>query len=113
MNMPGFSAEGSLYKSRGHYVGRNSFAALASAGVTPQLPIGFCMSACDDHYDWGSIENSACKMGCMGGGDGGGGGGGGGGGSGPSDCVLCLRGCLRKPAARRAACRADCHEFSC
>jgi hypothetical protein len=67
MNMPGFTAEGSLYKSRGCYMGRNSFATLAGSGVTPQLPIGFCMAECDDQYDWGTVENGACKFGCMGG----------------------------------------------
>ena len=41
MNMPGFTAEGSLYKSRGYYVGRNSFAASAGGELRPSFRSAF------------------------------------------------------------------------
>ena len=73
MNMPGFCAEGSLYNTRGHYMARRTFgAAVSGGGVVPQLPIGFCMAECDDQFEPGSLDNTVCKFGCMGG-DGGGG----------------------------------------
>lgn len=77
MNTPGFSADVSLYKSSRCYIGRTTSGALAaSLGITPQLPIGFCMADCDDQYQWGTLDNSVCKFGCLGNGGGGGGGGG-------------------------------------
>ena len=117
MNMPGFSAEGALYKSSRYYVGRTTSGALAaSLGITPQLPIGFCMAECDGQYDSGSLDNQICKFGCMdtggGGGGGDGGGGGGGGGSGRA-CLLCRRGCRGKVGATRTACLDACNDAVC
>jgi hypothetical protein len=67
MNMPGFTGETSLYKTRNSYRAANIQPALAFGQVVlPQLrPIGFCMSGCDDRYEWGTIENAACKFYCM------------------------------------------------
>jgi hypothetical protein len=93
MNMPGFTGETSLYKTRGHYCAMASTpTGLAGGRVLPQLPIGWCMADCDEQYPWGSIDNWACKYGCVGAGTDGGGGGGG-----PSEppepvCGPCIRG---------------------
>ncbi len=82
MRIPGFNAEGSLYRARaGHRAASLHGARADSQGVYPQLPksIGFCMDECDSQYDWGSVDNAYCKSQCSGdGGDGGTGGGGGG-----------------------------------
>ena len=111
MNMPGFMAETSLYTSTVRYVGRSMDAGAAdSRSVAPQLPAGFCMANCDAQYEWGSVDNAACKFDCMGGDTGGGGGGGGGG---PNYCALCLRSCAGKPVRQRKACRQECREDFC
>jgi hypothetical protein len=96
MTMPGFNAEGSLYaKSGRHHLARIRGASAATQGVAPQLPksIGFCMADCDEQYEWGTLDNTACKTDCLddgNGGDGGGSGGGGGGGGGGQHCTKCL-----------------------
>jgi hypothetical protein len=77
-NMPGFSADATLYNTRRHYRkagNRSDFA--GSPGVIPQLPIGFCMADCDFVYQSDPFLRDVCKLGCLGGGDGGGTGGGG------------------------------------
>jgi len=67
MNMPGFTGETSLYKTRGHYCAMASTpTGLVGERVLPQLPIGWCMADCDEQYPWGSIDNWACKYGCVG-----------------------------------------------
>jgi hypothetical protein len=78
MNMPGFTAETSLYNTSGHYraMAGTPNDLIGSGGVLPQLPIGFCMADCDFTYPNDSFLSSVCKLGCFG--DGGGGGGGGG-----------------------------------
>ena len=52
MNMPGFTAETSLYKTRRQYpaVAGTPNALVGSQGVLPQLPIGFCMADCDGNF---------------------------------------------------------------
>ena len=115
MSMPGFTAETSVYQTKGRY--RAILTAPSGLpggeGVLPQLPIGFCMSNCDDQYEWGTLENSACKFDCMGGGDDGGGGGGLGGGGVDLSCARCIAGCAKKPPAQRAGCRQLCQENVC
>ena len=113
MSMPGFNAEGSVYKSSRYYIGRPTSGALgASVGITPQLPIGFCMAECDDQYQWGTLDNQVCKFGCMDAGSGGGGGGGGGGGD-LSDCALCRKGCQNKFGAQKTKCLNRCKTLFC
>src|SRR5262249_50188701 len=74
MNMPVFTGETSLYKTRGHYCAMASTpTGLVCGRVLPQLPIGWCMADCDEQYPWGSIDNWACKYGCVGAGTDGGG----------------------------------------
>lgn len=121
MSLPGFTAETSLYKTMGHYRAAASAPAAFARGrsVLPQLPIsiGFCMTDCDDQYDWGTFENTMCKNDCMDagfGGNGGGGGGGGGGGDGDARlCAQCKAACLKKPLSQRAACRQNCDDTVC
>jgi len=75
MNMPGFSAEASVYRTSRQYRRAGAPNALAgSRGVIPQLPIGFCMAECD-FTEHDPLANMACKFGCFD--DQGGGGGGG------------------------------------
>src|SRR5690349_6222437 len=114
MNMPGFTGETSLYRPKSHYraTGSASFALTAGRGVLPQLPIGFCMAECDQQYDWGTIDNTACKFDCLAGGFDTGGGGGGGGGPDLS-CARCLGQCAKKPVAQRKACRQVCLDVVC
>jgi hypothetical protein len=116
MSMPGFTAETSLYKTRGRYraVAGAPNAKVGSQVVLPQLPIGFCMADCDDSFEWGTLENSICKFNCMSDGSSGGDGGGGGGGSGPNLlCGRCLAQCNKKPPSQRAACRQLCEDSVC
>jgi hypothetical protein len=117
MNMPGFTGETSLYKTRNSYRAASVQLALGSGQIVlPQLPrsIGFCMADCDGQYDWGTIDNAVCKFDCMDDGNGGGDGGGGGGGGGPDrTCIQCLNGCNKKPPAQRKACRQACQDDIC
>ena len=81
MNIPGFTGETSLYKTRGHYraMASTPSVSVGGRGVLPQLPTGFCWANCDQQYPIGTLEHTICLFGCMegpGGGDGGGGGGG-------------------------------------
>ena len=76
MNMPGFTAQASLYKTGVHFRMAETRNALAGKGdVLPQLPIGFCMANCDSIED--DFMRTVCEMRCSE--DQGGGGGGGGG----------------------------------
>jgi len=75
INMPGFTAEASIYKTVRQYrmAGtRNNLG--GGRGVLPQLPIGFCMADCD-FTEHDPLSNMACKFDCLGGQEGGGGGG--------------------------------------
>ena len=83
MNLPGFSAEASLYKSVRQYRMAGTRKP-GSRGVLPQLPIGFCMADCD-FTEHDPLSNAACKFDCLGQSDGGGPGG-------PGDQV-CTPGC--------------------
>lgn len=75
LNMPGFTAPASLYKSGGHFRKAEARNTLAGNGdVLPQLPIGFCQANCDSIED--DFLRTVCEMKCSG--DQGGGGGGGG-----------------------------------
>jgi hypothetical protein len=93
-NMPGFTAEASVYKTRGYRMTSKSDGLAGTRGVLPQLPIGWCMAGCDDLYDWGTVDNSACKLLCLEASGSGQGGGGGGGVSEPPEpvCGPCIRG---------------------
>jgi hypothetical protein len=70
MNMPGFTGEASLYKTMARYHAVASAVPAFEGGrsVAPQLPrrsIGFCMAGCDGQYEWGTLDNTACKFDCM------------------------------------------------
>ena len=70
MNMPGFTAETSLYKTSGHYrMAGTPGDLLGSREVLPQLPIGFCMADCEFTHPNDSILREHCKLGCLEGGD--------------------------------------------
>ncbi len=118
MNMPGFTAEASLYNTGGHYrmAGAPNHL-VGSRGVLPQLPIGFCMADCDFIHRDDPFLASVCKLGCFGQQDGGGTGGGGGGGGGGNGsglvCAKCKAACRKKPLSQRPKCIADCNEFAC
>src|SRR5215813_5995715 len=48
MNLPGFSADATLYKTKVNYNTTSShFGTAGSYAVLPQLPIGFCQANCD------------------------------------------------------------------
>jgi hypothetical protein len=64
MNMPGFSAEASLYRSVRQYRMAGTRKP-GSRGVLPQLPIGFCMADCD-FTEHDPLSNAACKFDCLG-----------------------------------------------
>ena len=66
MNIPRFSAEASLYKTRRRYrVAGTPTSVVHSRAVVPQLrPIGFCMADCD-HSQGDPLMNAACKIGCL------------------------------------------------
>ena len=119
MNMPGFTAETSLYRTAGRYhaIADPANGLVAGRRVLPQLPIGFCMADCDDQYEWGTLDNSVCKFNCMDSGNGGAGGGGGGaGGGGATDAQICARcksNCHRGPASKLKACLKNCDDVAC
>lgn len=77
MNIPGFTAETSVYKTNGYY---RAMAGTPNAledgrGVLPQLPIGFCQANCDMIND--PFLREVCEIQCIERlGDGGSGGGG-------------------------------------
>jgi hypothetical protein len=65
MNLPGFTAEASLYKSMRQYRRTGNLSAFARGrGVLPQLPIGFCMADCDFN-ETDPLSNAVCKFGCL------------------------------------------------
>jgi hypothetical protein len=78
MNLPGFSADATLYKTKVNYNTTSShFGTAGSYAVLPQLPIGFCQANCDRIQD--PFLRQVCELRCFeqtGGGGGGGGGGG-------------------------------------
>jgi hypothetical protein len=78
VNMPQFTAEAALQRTRGRYRTTSHHAGAARHGrVVPQLPIGFCQANCDRIQD--DFLRTVCAMQCLEqGGDGGTGGGGGG-----------------------------------
>src|SRR5216683_5494663 len=76
MNLPGFAAETSLYRTSGHYraMAGAPNALVDGRGVLPQLPIGFCQANCDSIAD--TFLRTVCEIQCierLGGGDSGGG----------------------------------------
>jgi hypothetical protein len=94
MNMPGFSAQAALGRTRGRYRRFGGGAAMASNGrVTAQLPIGFCQANCDRIQD--DFMRTVCEMQCMN--QGGGGGGTGPGGGGGPVCRPKCQSCRRDP----------------
>lgn len=75
-NIPGFTAEASLYRPARQYR-TTAVQGSAPRGVVPQLrkSTGFCMADCDFN-DPDPLSNFACKVGCLeegGGGEEGGG----------------------------------------
>ena len=102
LNMPGFTAGDSLYKTTGRYqmassTHRGEFNANL---VQPSLAIYV-----DGRYVCNGEVTDNGFINCypLGGG--------GGGGRPDLTCLQCRRNCLRKPPAQRAACRADCDDF--
>lgn len=72
MNIPGFTADASLYKTSGHYrIAGTTNDLVGSQGVLPQLPIGFCMANCDHIQD--DFTRTVCNLRCFEQGGGGGG----------------------------------------
>lgn len=104
MNMPGFTAEDSLYKTNGRYQMASSIHGieLNSNSVHPSLAIYI-----DGRFVCNGEVTANGFIDCypLGGG------GGGGGGRPDLSCLQCKRSCLKKPPAQRAACRADCDDF--
>ena len=93
LNMPGFTAQASLYKAGWHLrMAATQDSWVGKGDVLPQLPMGFCMANCDSIED--DFMRTVCEMRCSE--DQGGGGGGGGGGGHP---VICKPQC--------GPCRAD------
>lgn len=109
-NMPGFTAEKSIYQTSDHYraIANTPNNVRSSREVLPQLPIGFCQANCDRIQD--SFLRSVCVLRCF---DATGGGGGGDGG-GP----FCRPGCGRcladpdSPTGRSRTCiRRNCDDY--
>ena len=65
MNMPGFTAEKSIYRTSDHYraISNTRNDARSSREVLPQLPIGFCQANCDSIQD--SFLRSVCVLRCF------------------------------------------------
>ena len=108
MNMPGFKAEASLYKTSGHYrMAGTPNDLVGSRGVLPQLPIGFCQANCDAISD--PFLRTVCELQCA---DQGGCGGGGGGGG-----QFCRPGCgpcrrvTGKPGRWKTCIRRNCDDY--
>ena len=102
MNMPGFTAEDSLYKTNGRYQGASSVHGieLNANSVQPSLAIYI-----DGRFVCNGEVTANGFIDCypLGGG---------GGGDRPDfSCLQCKRNCLRKPLAQRAACREACDDF--
>lgn len=102
MNMPGFTAGGSLYKTNGHYQ-------MASSSREIEINTNFVQPSLAIYIDGRFVCNGEVTangfIDCypLGGG--------GGGGRPDLACLQCKRNCLKKPLAQRAACRADCDDF--
>jgi hypothetical protein len=98
MNIPRYSAEASLYKTRRRYrVAGTPTSVGHGRDVVPQLrPIGFCMAGCDE-TETNPVSNAACKIGCM---EGAGGGGDGVGGPTDPGCRPGCGPCRRLPGQR-------------
>lgn len=64
INMPGFTAEASLYKTNKHYPVVATGTAF-STQVVPQIPLGLCTKAayyCNRGYEnWCDIEDRFCS----------------------------------------------------
>ena len=106
--MPRFSAEKSLERSRTYYSGRVRNP-VPSGSILPQLMPVFGGETYYCSWDGGNL---ICGEFPFGGGVSFGGGSVGGGVPDPT-CVQCRAACLRKPAARRAACLAQCDDLFC
>jgi hypothetical protein len=64
MNIPGLSAESSLYRSSALYRSARAPVALpCRREIVPQLPIGFCMPNCDRIQD--DFLRSVCELKCL------------------------------------------------
>ena len=102
INMPGFTAEDSLYKtSRLYQMASTIYGIELNANlVQPSLAIYIDgRYVCDGEVTGNGFINCYPP------------GGGGGGGRPDLSCLQCKRNCLKKPPAQRAACRADCDDF--
>lgn len=119
MNMPGFTAESSVYRTMGYYRAMAGHPTLsANAAVLPQLARqlkllrclencaladapDYCQQLCFWEESIAASEEhfgGAAKKG---------------GGSPDWACIQCKSECGKKPPAQRAACRQDCEEFVC
>ena len=102
MNIPGFTAEDSLYKTSGRYQMAGSIHGIELNAnlVQPSLAIYIDgRYVCDGEVTDNGFINCYPP-------------GGGGGGNRPDfACLQCRRNCSRKPPAQRAACRANCDDF--
>lgn len=106
INMPGFTAEDSLYKTSGLYQMASTIHGIELNAnlVQPSLAIYIDgRFVCNGEVTDNGFINCYPL--------GGGGGGSGGGGPDPRCLLQCRRNCLRKPPAQRAACRADCADI--
>jgi len=102
MNMPGFTAEDSLYKTNGRYQMASSIHGIELNAnlVQPSLAIYI-----DGRFVCNGEVTANGFIDCYplgGGGDGG---------RPDLGCLRCKRNCLNKPLAQREACRAACDEF--
>ncbi len=113
MNMPGFSAQAALGRTRGRYRRFGPGASMGHAGrVTAQLPIGFCQANCDRIQD--DFMRTVCEMQCLDQG-GGGGTGPGGGGGGPvcrPKCQTCRRDTSSSTGRSRSCINRDCDAYT-
>jgi hypothetical protein len=112
MNMPGFSAQAALARTRGRYRRFGHGASMDSTGrVTAQLPIGFCQANCDRIQD--DFMRTVCEMQCM---DQGGGGTDPGGGGGGTFCRPKCQTCRRDPESSsgrsRSCINRDCDTYT-
>lgn len=107
MNMPGFTAETSLYKTSGRYLGTSSTHRVELNANLVQPSLAVYMDGrfvCNGEVTANGFINCYPPSG-----------GGGGGRPDPinSLCVKCYRDCNKKPLAQRAACRANCEDSAC
>jgi hypothetical protein len=98
MQMPGFNAQGSLYRARGYYQGRSSGARNSPGGTI--RPVLYSIDGLD--CDWGDDGTLVCGDDS--------GGGVSFGGSKPSPKVTCINNCFKRYHAgrKRTACIDDC-----